>query len=661
MAVTDRLYIYMYSIPQFIQLASGGLSGLAMDDGPSEYTLDDKEYSTACELARGGKTKELKRFLQKTLKNKGVGLRTFLADSTTAVRKFSPFTLAARYGRAHTVQWLLDNYCPKAIDLNPGAGEDPQQKKELRHDLPLYWVCLNGHLEIARRLVSAGAQVNLSNCMLATPLHAAASNGHVKMIKFLMSKGAEVDAIDLNGNSPLIAAACGGHSRAMCCLLEAKADSNLRTVDGYTAMHVAAKEGHLEVVSILLENGISPMFGEATPEVEGYVPCPLFLAAGNGHTGVVSELLSHEDCSKMCKIDALELVSIGRHKNNRQFMKLSELELMHVNNHPDKCIQIAERCLGCGNAIITEMWLGIERLDFKDFRLPGGNQKWEHAVLKKALQNWQRQIKTSIFPEPVTVQTALEIFLLRFNPQIFRMFPKELDVTMLRNAATLGLEVLEVSLLVQEKHKCEVVGGGNRSVLCFLLYIILLWLNKDHEGSAVSCAEFVGPQECEELGKKLVDGYLIYAEEASLLHLALSDVKKIYYLTYLTLQLGLLIRALLRWGADAAIDLPDWNGQRPLHLAVRLINNPVLHEAAVDVMAPLVEFGAHLDLVNREGKTALSLCRSDEEREMLMPSEPLRLSCIACHKIVIEEIPYRKLNIPPFVKGVIRDHDWKLY
>lgn len=35
---------------------------------------------------------------------------------------------------------------------------------------------------------------------------------------------------------------------------------------------------------------------------------------------------------------------------------------------------------------------------------------------------------------------------------------------------------------------------------------------------------------------------------------------------------GPLVRALFRWGAVGALDVFDWNGQRPLHLAVLLVD-----------------------------------------------------------------------------------------
>jgi ankyrin repeat protein len=50
---------------------------------------------------------------------------------------------------------------------------------------PLFIAAYNGHLEMARALLEAGADVNKANSNDCTPLYAAAKEGHLEMVRLL--------------------------------------------------------------------------------------------------------------------------------------------------------------------------------------------------------------------------------------------------------------------------------------------------------------------------------------------------------------------------------------------------------------------------------------------------------------------------------------------
>ena len=59
---------------------------------------------------------------------------------------------------------------------------------------PLHKAAEKGHVEIAKFLVSQGADVNVTDMNGMTPLCIATVCGHVEVAKFLVSQGADVNA-----------------------------------------------------------------------------------------------------------------------------------------------------------------------------------------------------------------------------------------------------------------------------------------------------------------------------------------------------------------------------------------------------------------------------------------------------------------------------------
>ena len=54
----------------------------------------------------------------------------------------------------------------------------------------------NGHVEVVKTLLAAGAEVDKADNDGETPLYGASHNGHVEVVKTLLAAEAEVDKVD---------------------------------------------------------------------------------------------------------------------------------------------------------------------------------------------------------------------------------------------------------------------------------------------------------------------------------------------------------------------------------------------------------------------------------------------------------------------------------
>lgn len=181
--------------------------------------------------------------------------------------RYTPLGYAAAFGHVEIARILID------------AGAD------MSDDLPLYDAAYRGEVAAADLLISKGMEVNGGKAY--PPLMAAAQNGKVEMIEFLISRGANVERQGYDGNRPLHEAAHSGHLEAVKVLLAHGADVNCRNGLGLTPLHDAARNGFLEIVKLLLSYGADVNAKDSGGET------PLQSARSEGHPDVVAFLLDN--------------------------------------------------------------------------------------------------------------------------------------------------------------------------------------------------------------------------------------------------------------------------------------------------------------------------------------------------------------------------------
>lgn len=132
---------------------------------------------------------------------------------------------------------------------------DPNFDPDARAGLPLSVAIELGYLDIAQRLVTAGANPNLGTDKRKGAMVLALENEYFDLADSLLQHGAEISARDENGWTPLIWASIKGYRRVVEYLIENGADLHICSHDGWNALTGAFFKQHNWIVDFLTEHG----------------------------------------------------------------------------------------------------------------------------------------------------------------------------------------------------------------------------------------------------------------------------------------------------------------------------------------------------------------------------------------------------------------------
>ena len=132
--------------------------------------------------------------------------------------------------------------------------------KDESGNTPLICAVENGHADVLKILLSAGASVEIKDGYGRMALNRAAENGHAEVVKLLVDAGASLNANHGMGRMALVWAIWTEGADAVRMFLDAGVG-----VDVYGCTHLsrAAAAGKIEVVKILLHAGASVGYGSS--------------------------------------------------------------------------------------------------------------------------------------------------------------------------------------------------------------------------------------------------------------------------------------------------------------------------------------------------------------------------------------------------------------
>ena len=180
--------------------------------------------------------------------------------------------VAARHGQADLVRRLLQ----------AGAGVNVRSDNG---GTALMFAALGTSPPTLDLLLSAGAEVNAAGGFEWTALMIATVKGDSVAVQRLLAHGAEVNRTDIYGWTPLMRAAFEKRSGVVSALLESPSlDMHARNEVGATALHLAALSGSADIVEALVSHGSSTR----VEDDEGRTPAQA--AAQGGHSALAARL-----------------------------------------------------------------------------------------------------------------------------------------------------------------------------------------------------------------------------------------------------------------------------------------------------------------------------------------------------------------------------------
>ena len=159
-----------------------------------------------------------------------------------------------------------------------------------------------------RRLLEAGADVNVRTEYGVTPLFMSSGEGHTEIVKLLLGAKADVNTADTDGVTPLFMASRNGYTRIVKLLLLAGTDVNSRvSLRGteYTPLKLAKLRDHIQIIVDPLyepaEYSLKTIKDVTEQKIKMETAFHLFTGASYANKGQHDQAIS--DYTKAVKID----------------------------------------------------------------------------------------------------------------------------------------------------------------------------------------------------------------------------------------------------------------------------------------------------------------------------------------------------------------------
>ncbi|XP_026763058.1 protein fem-1 homolog B isoform X1 [Galleria mellonella] len=602
--------------------------------------------------------------------------------------KCTPLIAAARHGREGCVRILLDKFRPPVRIETEGTVKFDEYVIE--GATALWCAAGAGHLNIVKRLVRAGANVNHATKTLSTPLRAACFDGRLDIVQYLVRHGADIHKANKYNNTCLMIAAYKGHLDVVQFLLDMGARVDERALCGATALHFAAECGHAAVVCALIDHHAKMLTNE-----NGMTP--LQCAAERARASVVEVLAARPDVSRAQAIEAFELLGasfandkeyyclrmayqylhramamrydtryglmlkkpadpIPAYDNWRESTTLEEVERLHGQAHAlhMEGLAVRERLLGRASPDLPHPVVFRGAVFADEARFDRCLALWRHALLLRQ-HNQVSVVKdllrfAQVFSQMIHIGIELPLiqvgYVLEACAEELRRGLKRLEKPQLNHDPE-SLISLVRALVLQDEYESNV-----RTALYLVAVAARLLENKnsdDETASSIRRAIF-GLR-----NTRLRSGQ-------TLLHLAAdrrTPVDDFHTSDVCQFPCTRSLRLLLECGLE--IDAADDSRRTALHVA--LISYQITpdereqgSEAVCGAVCELLGRGAHVDAMDADGITPLVAAIGSPAEHLVRAALSPRLSCLAAATLAMHGAKYNPSQVPRDLHGFLTMH-----
>jgi ankyrin repeat protein len=152
-----------------------------------------------------------------------------------------------------TVKRLPSGESPLMAALYRGHHSVVDALVELGAEVDIFAAAATGRLTQLKRELSKPGAARTYSYDGWTPLHLAAFFGHVEAARMLLQAGADIQSVSCNSlkNTPLHAATAGKHAAVALLLLEGGADAQVADGGGHTANRIASENQLTSVLAAM--------------------------------------------------------------------------------------------------------------------------------------------------------------------------------------------------------------------------------------------------------------------------------------------------------------------------------------------------------------------------------------------------------------------------
>ncbi|KZC09299.1 Protein fem-1 like protein B [Dufourea novaeangliae] len=589
----------------------------------------------------------------------------------------TPLIIAARNGHDKVVKILLEKFKP---DLEQ-EGTVKFDGSVIEKASALWCAAGAGYLTVVKTLVKAGADVNHPTESHSTPLRAACFDGRLDIVKYLMEHNADMNIANHCNNTCLMIGAFKGHSDVVTFLLEKGANPNEKAICGATALHFAAECGHMTIVYDLLKYG-----AEMTKDVSGMTP--LIVAAERAKAEVVECLIKCTDANTEKIIEAYELLGASYanrvYKGHYPLVKAYRYLRMAMElrfNDPEniiykklgdpvkaydnwkecesleelKSIKTSQNAIHMESLAIRERILGQHNPELSHHIVFRGAVFADTAKFDRCIDLWLHALNLNQLNNVSVVKD-----LLRFAQVFSQMIHVGVDfdfcqvLSVLQACVTeLGRNKSRINNSVSEEDMEQHVEDMESNVISTLYILSILTKLLTSNGSRYTEQDKV---KAHSLVHKLCVLQLCLKDGQTLLHLAVNaetPVDNFHTNDACKFPCAATTKLLIRCGAD--VNAMDNERNTPLHVIVSCKKSISDFETLYSIIMELIEGGAHMDTVNKWGKTPYYAAITGEAEAILRTQTKLSLKCMAAKVIKAHNLPYYE-KVPRSLESFIELH-----